>query len=86
MNNYEIEFYNPVNALGDTPSSTEPFAFQNARVVASSTPTSTPAFAYGFSYGEIFIGVLLLITLFVVAWDILIRHTIGTKIKRKLVL
>lgn len=82
---YEIQFSDPVNASGYTPSSTEPFAFSRALVVATSTDTSSPAFAFGFSYGEIFTGTLVLFLFLVVVWDILIRHSIGNKIKRRLV-
>jgi len=84
MITYEIQFSDPVNALGNAPSSTEPFAFKTALVVATSTDTSSPAFAYGFSYGEILVSVIMLFTFLALAWDILIRHSIGNKWKRKI--
>jgi len=83
---YEIQFFDPVNSVGNAPSSTDPFAFSRALVSATSTDTSSPAFAYGFSYGEIFGSVLLFFIFLVVVWDILIRHSIGVKIRRKLTL
>lgn len=62
---YVIQFSNPVDASGNPASSSTPFQFQNATITPSND-TSTALAVNGFTYGEIFNGVLLLMLLFTI--------------------
>jgi len=78
MNQYDCDFFNPVDFEGAAPTSSADFwQFKNSTCVASSTESQI--FVNGFSYGEIVISIFLFMLLLVMSYTFLFFWVRGIK-------